>query len=211
MVKVIISCFVVIILIFGYLAITNWPDIEDNCCYQSRILASSTNEDGSYNVTIVKVRAKWNLDWFTYKLRKPDGLNLEHGSVSLHNFSGIWAGIDVTWDDNGSNDVVLGNNRSDRSVTAGGAYSDPEQAQIRINSVKQGYQHNISNQWSEGTISVSFHDLDLDGNLTAGDTFVIQGNTESHPANDEIRFILLYDVLTTEDISCIVLGSSKIC
>ena len=207
MVKVILSCFVVLILIFGYLAITNWPDTEPPVL-RSRILTSSTNEDGSYIVMVVKVKAGWNLDRFTFHLKKPDGLTFQYGSVSLQNFSGTWRGIDVTWDDDGPNDVVPGNNQSDRGVSAGGAYPDPEQAQVRINSVKQGYQNNISNQVNEGNISVSFHDKDLDGNLTAGDTFVIRGNSESHPANEEFGFILYFDVLTTEDESCIRLGSS---
>ena len=165
-------------------------------------LFSQTNEDGSYTVHVVQTTYDTDLKDLQYFLKDPSYRTYQYGEIALQNISGKWHGIDVTWDDDGSADTNQGNNKADRAASAGGAYSDTTQAQIRTDAIQAGNQSSgTANQRGEGNISVSFHDNDFNGKLSAGDLFIVQGD----PADDEHYFELKYD-LTSDIISSIKLG-----
>lgn len=135
-------------------------------------------DGGSFRVEIVRVQfigplKNVELESFQYDLRNQNGNYLQSGIIGLDNLSGGWLGIDVTWDDDGDNDIYPGNGQADRSDYAGGPYSDPIQAQIRINDVISGNQSGKPNQANEGIILLSFYDSDLNGKLTSNDYFFI--------------------------------------
>ena len=182
--------------------------MEDDCCEFLWKISSTQNGDGSYNVTVVKITQNYSLESFKYYLKKQDGRTEQFGKIALQNLSGRWGGVDVTWDDNGSNDLDPGNHQSDRNSTDGGAYSDPLQAQIRIDDIINGTQENKTHQRSEGTISVSYYDRDLNGLFSAGDTFVIQGNNDQHPANDDYYLEICYECISDGGMVRIRLGDT---
>ncbi len=114
----------------------------------------------------------------------------------------------MTWDDNGPADAEPGNGLADRPNiwSADGPFSDPAQAQIRIDAVQAGVQDAKDNQKGEGVISVSFRDNNFDGKLTAGDTFDILGNGAIHTANDDYRLEIKFD-LSGDTIGSFKLGA----
>ena len=157
-------------------------------------LDSSKDSNDDYRVSVISTSMNIELESFHYFLRDSNDLTQQFGEIALQNLSGDWHGIDVTWDDDGSADTNQGNNKADRSAGAGGAYSDPDQAQIRIDDIQAGTQGSKDHQKSEGTISVSYQDNDRDGKLTAGDSFLILGNDATHKANDDYTLDLKYDL-----------------
>ncbi len=157
------------------------------------------------DLTLSKVR----LEDMRYSLKNQSGWSQQYGVLPLWNISGKWHGIDITWDDNGTYDPEPGNGMADRNESADGPYSDPHQAQIRIEAVKASYQSNQSHQKSEGTISVSFFDSDFNGLFSDGDFFTIfmNGHPETkHNATSnwklEIQAYPLTDELLTYSHLC---------
>ena len=152
------------------------------------------DSNGNYRCKVIKISHNMDLEAFQYYLKDTTGLTRQFGEIALQNISGDWHGVDVTWDDGGSADVAPYNYRADRAIEAGRDYSDPRQAQIRIDDVRAGYQASKNAQKSEGPISVSFDDNDRNGKLTAGDDFIVRGNSLDHPANDDYRLEIKYDI-----------------
>ena len=163
-------------------------------------LFSQSNDDGSYTIHVVQTTYDADLAAFQFFLKDPSYRTYQYGEIELQNISGEWHGIDVTWDDDGVNDTNRGNNKANRASSAGGAYTDSTQAQIRIDDVQAGNQGKKANQRSEGNISVTFHDNDFDGKLSAGDIFMVDDT-----ADDEHYFELKYDY-TSNIIASIKLG-----
>jgi len=155
-------------------------------------LSSRRTGEFTYQVTVTKAKPTAGLEAFTFNLMDDFKLNYQTGKVGLQNATGVWEGIDVTWADGRVNDAQPYNDRADRAASAGGAYEDPVQAQVRIEAVLMGGQENSSYQLSEGPISVSFIDSDKNGRLTAGDLFNIQGHSGYHPAVDDHFLELRY-------------------
>ena len=158
-------------------------------------LKENDDSNGYYRISIIATSSNKNLTFIKYSLKDQDNNTWQSGEVCLQNLSGNWEGIDVTWDGKTKN----------RTDANGGNYSDPEQAQIRIDAIREGNQQNESFQKNEGLISVSFNDNDLSGTLSAGDMFSIKGNDDLHVANDSYFFEIYYD-LTDESITWIQLG-----
>jgi len=161
-------------------------------------LKSTRNDDGSYTVIFTNVYKEFSLNPWFYFLKAETGLTKEFGKIALQNISGYWHGIDVTWDDNGTLDMIPGNHLADRNYSAGGPYSDPFQAQIRLDAVIQGFQSEKKHQKGEGVISVSFYDDDYDGNLSVGDYLMVFGNgypTADYLADDCWRLEIKYGIV----------------
>lgn len=163
-------------------------------------------EGSDYKLSVVKISQDLDLKAFSYYLKNGGGLTKQFGEIALQNISGQWHGVDVTWDDDGQADYRPGNRFADRSPSAEGAYSDPYQAQLRLDDVQAGFQGPKDNQKSEGTISVLFNDSDRNGKFTAGDQFTILGNSLDHPANDDWRLEIKYDI-TDDTIGSFKLGA----
>jgi len=152
-----------------------------------------TNKEGEdYRLTVTNISSEKFLVAYAYFLKDDSGLTKQYGEIALQNISGEWHGIDVTWDDKGPHDPVPDNGLADKPATILNAYSDPNLAQNRIDSVKNGCQVDLPNQKSEGNISVSFIDADVDGRFTIGDHFIVKGHTASHPANDDWKLEIKY-------------------
>jgi len=172
-------------------------------------LASTRTSEFTYRVTVTKASPKVNLNDFSFNLKDGFKLVYQTGKLGLQNTSGLWEGVDVTWDDSGLNDGLPGNGNADRIASAGGPYEDPFQAQVRIHDVMIGGQGNTSYQRSEGAISVAFTDANLDGTLSYGDQFTVQGHSGFHPANDNHLLEIWYDP-EAEMVGKTKLGTSKI-
>ncbi len=158
-------------------------------------MESTENDDGSYTLTMTKIPQNHPLEAFQYSLKDDGGMTKQFGEIALQNVSGRWHGVDVTWDDNGTNDVTPGNQKADRNESAGGPYGDPFQAQTRIDDVLNSSQPDREYQKSEGVISVLFYDNDFDGNLSVGDYFNVLGNDHPnahHNADGCWRFQIKY-------------------
>lgn len=136
---------------------------------------------------------------FKYDLGIDGGLVFESGEIALQNISGDWHGIDVTWDDKGFADINPGNGQAERARSAGGPYTDRRQPQIRIEAVQSGFQEDVSNQKSEGLISVSFTDNDRDGDLSAGDVFHVETYDGDGTGPEGLILRLIYDI--TDEVS----------
>ena len=162
--------------------------------YPFVVLDSTKDSNDNYRLYIIKASPQIRLEDYQYYLKDGSGITKQFGEVALQNLSGKWHGIDATWDDDGTADTNQGNDKADRGNDAGGAYNDTTQAQIRIDAVQAGSQETVDYQKSEGTISVSFIDNDYDGKLTAGDQFLVRGNSDTHTANDDYRLELKYDI-----------------
>jgi len=167
------------------------------------------NADDDYIVRVLKVSDNYDLPVYQFQLLDETGSMRQSGEIELQNLSARWRGIDVTWDDKGNADINPGNRKADRSAMAGGSYTDPAQAQRRIEAIQAGFQMDVWNQKSEGNISVSFTDNDRDGKLTSGDVFHVRGyNDIHHPASDGYSLRVLYDI--TDDVAgTIRLGSGN--
>ena len=189
----------------AYAFTADWP--EEPYHGPAPIFQVDCTEDsnGDYQCNAIKTSKNIALESFQYFLKDATGLTRQFGEIALQNISGQWHGIEVTWDDTGGSDTKPGNGRSDRADSAGGPYNDPRQAQIRIDSIRSGSQDHDNIQKSEGLISVSFSDNDRNGKLTAGDRFSVQGNRPEHPANDEWRLEIKYDI-TDDTIGSFRLG-----
>ena len=173
------------------------PTIAINC----------TGDGTNYHCTLIKTTQNNDLDDFQYYLKNGGGLTQQFGEIAMQNISGNWHGVDVTWDDDGSADTNQDNDKADRADSAGGAYSDTTQAQIRIDAVQAGNQASgTANQKGEGTISVSFYDNDRNGKFTAGDQFTILGNGATHQADNDYRLEIKYDI-TDDTIGSFKLGN----
>ena len=164
------------------------------------------DSNGNYRCVVIKTTRNYDLTGFQYFIKDPTCLTHQFGEIALQNISGQWKGIDVTWDDDERADTTVGNAEADRANSAGGQYSDPSKAQLRIDAVQTGYQNTTANQKSEGIISVSFSDNDRNGKLTAGDQFMVRGNSRDHPANDDWRLEVKYDI-TDDTIGTFKLGA----
>jgi len=164
------------------------------------------DSNNNYRCNVIKISSNQDLEAFQYFLKDDGGLTKQFGEIALQNVSGKWHGIDETWDDDGTADTNQGNDKADRHADAGGAYTDPAQAQIRIDAVQAGTQGTVDYQKSDGTISVKFHDNDFDGKLTAGDLFYVRGNDATHTANDDYRLEIKFD-LSGDTIGSFKLGA----
>jgi len=168
-------------------------------------LTCEKTSNHTYRVEIINTTDSLALTYFVYYLQDENRTTREYGEIALSNYSGKWGGIDITWDDNRENDTHPQNGMSDRGKSAGGPYSDPGQAQQRINDVINGSQRRKNHQRNEGAISVIFFDNDLNSLFSINDYFIIKGNDDIHPANDSFTFLPLF--LPTLDFSgCIQLG-----
>jgi len=175
----------------------NAPIVQMDCTEDS---------NGNYRCVVIKISENIALESFQYFLKDESGLTKQFGEIALQNMSGgVWHGVDVTWDDDGDAD---GNNDgfADRADGAGGAYSDPTQAETRINAVLAGSQSGVANQKSEGTISVQFNDNDRNGKFTAGDQIYILGNGVTHTATDDYKLEIKFDI-TDDTVGTFKLGS----
>ena len=190
---IILAFFILMLLAIGYI-IHDINTYRANERPKSPIvqLECSPMGDDNYTCSVIKISDDKSLSSYHIFLMDPEGRTIQNNKIELQNLSGEWYGIDVTWDDNGGFDTEQENGVADRSTNAGGAYSDPAQAQSRIDSVKEGYQSDRLYQRGEGTISVSFYDYDQNNILSAGDAFHIQGNSSKHKANDEYRLQIRY-------------------
>jgi len=168
------------------------------------VLKSHDATNGSYQVQIIGISHDFNLSSYKFYLMNSNNVSQQSGEIALQNISGVWHGVDVTWDDDGDNDINPGNNKADRAESANGSYSDTTQAQIRIDDVQAGSQSNKDHQKSEGTISVSFFDDDTNGKLTKGDYFYVRGNEPQHQADDSWQMVIQHDI-TNEVCGRIVL------
>jgi len=164
------------------------------------------DSNGDYQCRVIKISKNYDLEAFQYFLKDQTGLTKQFGEIALQNISGDWHGVDVTWDDDGSADTNQGNNKADRAEGAGGAYTDSDQAQIRLDDVQAGPQGAKDNQKSEGTISVRFNDNDRNGKFTAGDQFTVRGNEATHTADDDYKLEIKYDI-TDDTIGSFKLGA----
>ncbi len=164
------------------------------------------DSNGDYHCKVIKISMNYDLEAYQYFLKDNTGLTKQFGEIGLQNISGDWHGVDVTWDDNAQADLIPGNHFADRHTNAGGAYTDPYQAQVRLDDVQTGYQGTKGNQKGEGTISVLFNDKDRNGKLTAGDEFLIRGNSRDHTANDDYKLEIKYDI-TDDTIGIFKLGA----
>lgn len=138
-------------------------------------LDSTKRSNGDYSVTVLSQSIAQSLDSFEYTLKDKAGSPIQSGEIALQNLSGKWHGIDVT------NDGKTADH-----------YTDADQAQVRIDDVQAGNQSAKPYQKGEGTISLSFFDNDKDGQLTAGDMFMAQGNDGTHMAEDGYAFEITY-------------------
>lgn len=150
-------------------------------------LESIEDANNTYHVKVVDTTEPKNLTLFQFYLKDEGGTTQQFGEIEIQYLGNKWTGIDITWDDEGPHDPNPGNGMADRNLTAGKPYTDPGQAQARIDLVNA---HNDSGR----PLSVTFIDHDQNGKLTAGDEFIILGHSKDHPATDDFIFAIKFDL-----------------
>lgn len=161
------------------------------------VMDSTKRSDGSYQISVISISAKKDIEAFQFFLKDELGRTVQDGEVGLQNISGVWHGVDITWDGKAAS----------RADDNGGAYTDNAQAQERIDDVDAGNSPSgTAYQKGEGVISVYYYDNDFDGKLTAGDIFNVKGNGATHTADDDFEFELKYDI-TGDIVGTVGLGA----
>lgn len=185
--------FAILILIVVFLVVSTRPGCIE--CAPELVLLATKDDNSTYQITVLSISSKKDIENYIFYLKDEMGQTHEEGEIALQNISEQWHGIDITWD----------NRTKERNLSHGGEYSDPIQAQVRINDVIAGNQDEKEYQKGEGPISISFVDGDLNGKLSAGDIFKIRANNTMHPAKENWLFELKYDI-SGDIIGGILLG-----
>ncbi len=145
-------------------------------------LYAEKNSDGAYDIQVVKVSAKKDIESFKFFLKTDSGMTHIYGEIALQNISGEVQGVESeeSWD-----------------------VKYPEgDADLAARAYDVEHENNTCDQddTTDGLFPVVFYDNDRDGKLSAGDLFVVRGAdySDDYEAETGWMFEVQYDL--TNDI-----------
>ena len=140
-------------------------------------LYAEKNSDGAYDIQVVKVSAKKDIESFNFFLKSDSGMTHTYGEIALQNISGEVQGVESedSWDDKYPH--------GDADLAA------------RAYDVEHENDTCEQDRETDGLFPVVFYDNDRDGKLSSGDRFIVRGvdYSDDYEADENWHFELQYD------------------